>query len=343
MVTQRNDSISKSIVAIFGALILGAPVALSAAEPAPKKVIELKFDNVASGASIQGKDCDFFAEQIEKLSNGRVKVRVYHQGALTGGSGQVALEQVIAGSLDFSYPTTGYYGNVLPALQVLSLPFFWPSFDSMDKALDGPLGQMFDTLWAAKGVKVVGYFPRTGRQLTNSRARIVKPEDMKGLKIRVIDSPIYTSTMQMLGANPTPMPWGEVYGALQLKVIEAQENPADIIRSEKIYEVQKFMTVWDYSSDALFLMMNLKRWESLSPQDQKAVQDAAKLTRKYHRDGTLGAYNSSIEFMKTQNVAVDVLTREQKAAFQKVVEPIWAKFAPVIGQSVMDAARKGMQ
>ena len=108
MSTQRSHRISWSIVAILGALIPGAPAVLAAGEPAPKKVIELRLDNVASGDSIQGQDCNFFAEQIDKLSNGRVKLRVYHQGALTGGSGQVALEQVIAGTLDFSYPSTGY-------------------------------------------------------------------------------------------------------------------------------------------------------------------------------------------------------------------------------------------
>jgi len=343
MIMQRNHGISRFVIAISSVLLLGVSTAHAATESGAKKVIELKLDHVTSAEAINGQDVIFFADQIDKLSNGRIKLRVYHQGALTGGSGQVALEQVIAGTLDLSYPTTGYYGNVLPALQVLSLPFYYPSYDSMDKALEGPLGQMLHDQWAAKGVKVLGWYPRTGRQLTNSRGRIVKPDDMKGLKIRVIDSPIYTSTMKMLAANPTPMPWGEVYTALQLKVIDAQENPVDAIRSEKVYEVQKFMTVWDYSSDALFLMMNMKKWESLSAEDKKVLQDAANLLKKRHRDAVLGAYSSGIEFVKTQGMTVDVLTPEQKAAFQKVVTPIWAQFAPTIGQSVMEAARTGMQ
>jgi tripartite ATP-independent transporter DctP family solute receptor len=341
MITHWKRWVPRCIGAALGALVLAAP-AIGAGQ-ATKKVLELKLDNVASAESINGQDVVFFAQQVDKLSNGQIKVNVFHQGALTGGSGQVALEQVVAGTLDLSYPTTGYYGNVLPALQVLSLPFYYPSYDSMENALQGRLGQMLHDQWTAKGVKVLGWYPRTGRQLTNSRGRIVKPEDMKGLKIRVIDSPIYTSTMKLFGANPTPMPWGEVYTALQLKVIHAQENPIDVIRSEKVYEVQKFVTVWDYSADALFLMMNLKKWESLSPEQKNVLQEAANLTRARHRDAVLAAYASGIEFVRAQGMTVDVLTPEQKAAFQQVVAPIWSQFAPTIGKAVMEAAAEGLK
>ena len=341
MITQWKHRLPHWIAATIGVFALVASATVTA--QAQKKVLELKLDNVASSASINGQDVIYFAQQVDKLSNGQIKVNVYHQGALTGGSGQVALEQVVAGTLDLSYPTTGYYGNVLPALQVLSLPFYYPSYDSMEKVLQGSLGQMLHDQWAAKGVKVLGWYPRTGRQLTNSRGRIVKPEDMRGLKIRVIDSPIYTSTMKQFGANPTPMPWGEVYTALQLKVIDAQENPVDAIRSEKVYEVQKFMTVWDYSADALFLMMNLKKWESLSAAEKTVLQDAANLTRKQHRDAVLGAYASGIDFVRAQGMTVDVLTAEQKAAFKQVVAPIWNQFAPTIGKAAMDAAAQAPQ
>lgn len=145
--------------------------------------------------------------------------------------------------------------------------------------------------------------------------------------------------MQALGAQPAPMAWGEVYTGLQLKTIDGQENPLDILKDTKVFEVQKYVTEWDYSFDGLVLMMNNKLFSTLSPDIQKAIMESAKETAQYQRKLIDSGLAETKNFLKDKGLIFYTLTGAEKTAFKEKTAPIWAKYAPQIGEQLLKDTR----
>ena len=228
-----------------------------------------------------------FADLIKERSNGRILVTVYPEGQLGKGEREL-LEAVQQGTIDIYVGSTGPIGGFNPAIGILDIPFLFNDYEHADKVLDGPIGrQLLDDLEKAQ-FKALTFWENGFRNLTNSRRAVKVPADAKGLKIRTMENKVHMAAWSEVGANPVPMAWGEVYGALQQRIIDGQENPVAVIHSAKISEVQKHLSLTQHVYSPAVLIVSLKKWQSLPGQDRemmlKTAREVAQYQRKLGRD-----------------------------------------------------------
>ena len=246
--------------------------------------INIKLAVVTKPGSAQNIVADKFKELIEARSDGNIKVKVYHSASL--GNETEILQQVQMNTIQMAVITGGPFDTFDPITRVINYPFLFKDNDQADEILDGPLGA--EILKSLESSKFKGLcFSENGfRNLTNNKRPVKTPDDIKGLKIRVMSSTIHQAIWKALGANPTPMPW-PIYTELEQGVIDGQENPLWVMEVYKFYEIQKYMTlsrhVYSYHID----VASLDWWNSLSQQDQaliqKTIYEAAVFQRQDNR------------------------------------------------------------
>ena len=238
---------------------------------------------------------------VSQKSGGKMTVKVFAAGVL-GGDVQ-ALSAVQGGTIDFTVMNSGILQTQVKEFAIFDFPFLFLSGKQADSVLDGPFGKKMADMLPEKGLVNLAYWELGFRQLTNSRRPVKSLEDIAGLKIRVIQSPIYLDTWSALGANPVPMPFTEVYTALEQKVIDGQENPFSVIQTSKINEVQKHLAVTNHMYNPQSLLMSKKVWDRLTKDEQKILVDSAReataVQRKFARDA---ADLSIVELKKTMEV-----------------------------------------
>jgi TRAP-type C4-dicarboxylate transport system substrate-binding protein len=185
----------------------------------------------------------------------------------------------------------------------------------------------------AKKLHVIAWWPRGFRQLTNSRRPVQNIEDIRGLKFRVMTNQLFVDNMNAMGAHPVPMDWGEVYNALQLKTIDGQENAEDVIYSSRLYEVQKYMTIWDYSTDLEVVLVNFDWWNELEEDVRVIVQQVADASVDYQAE--LLQKNTLLlrEKIVKANLQLYYIDPEDKLEFKQAVEPVWEKYAKLFGSA----------
>ncbi|MEQ9716474.1 MAG: TRAP transporter substrate-binding protein [Candidatus Asgardarchaeum sp.] len=280
----------------------------------------------------------YIRDRINELSNGRIVPKVYPNGVLSGGKGQAEIEMCQQGTIEMEITTTAYLGNLENTMSIFSLPFMFKDTDQLtafvksDSSVVNRISQKLEKY----GLKVLGYWPRGFRQLSNSKRPVKKLEDLKGLKIRVMNDPLYVDTINTLGACAVPMAYGELYTALQLKTVDGQENAEVTMYTKGLYEVQKYLTVWDYSVDLEAVLVNLDWWKNLSKEDQSIIQQAvnesigyeAKLVKESVID-----YRKKVEESGTE---VNILNIEEKAKLREAVKPVWEKYREVFGSDLLD-------
>jgi TRAP-type transport system periplasmic protein len=193
------------------------------------------------------------------------------------------------------------------------------------------MGELAYRWLAEKGIVGLGIGVNGFRELTNSKRMIATPDDLKGIKFRVAGSKLYLETFKLLGANAVTMSFGEVFTALQQGVIDGQENPTAIIHSSKLYEVQKYLTLWRYSFDPLVLCINKKLFDGLAPADQKAIRDAAKEAVAFQRQLSADEERRLPEELKKKGMQVNALTPEQVAVFRERVKPVYSMVEEYVG------------
>ena len=176
------------------------------------------------------------------------------------------------------------------------------------------------------GVRIVGYFENGIRQFTNSKKEIKKPEDMKGLKVRVMESPVYIETFTQLGASPTPMAFAEVYTALQQKTIDAQDNPFAITATNRFYEVQPYMTDLAHSFDFTGMLVSESFYQSLSEENRAYFDEAARIATEFQREKSIEKEAGYIEQIENGGTKITKLTNEEREVFRKACEPVYEWF-----------------
>lgn len=273
-----------------------------------------------------------FAAYVKEKTNGEIQLDVFPMGTL-GGERSMA-EQVQGGTLDMMHCTTAVLSNFVPEVALFDLPFLWPSREVAYKVMADPeFFKMFADVFPRKGLVALGYGENEFRDLTNINHEVRLPKDVKGMKIRVMESPVYLDTWKILGASPVPMPFPEVYNALQQGVIDAQENPLMTSVMVKFTEVCPFATKLDYSLQETFQIINIDLWESLTTKEQQIFRDAADLSIKVNREGSAAMMPGIIDKLKADgNVKVTYLTPEERAEWNKAVQPVYAKFEKKVGK-----------
>jgi tripartite ATP-independent transporter DctP family solute receptor len=216
----------------------------------------------------------YMAKLIEQRSNGRHTIKMYPSSQL--GQEKDTIEQTKFGALDLNRVNMGPFNNIVPETNVPGLPFVFRSVDHMRKVMDGPIGDEILQAFEAHGFVGLAYYDSGARSFYNTKKAINSPADMKGMKIRVQQSDLFVDLVKALGANPTPMPYGEVYTSLKTGVIDGAENNWPSYESSKHYEVAKFYTLNQHSMSPEVLVMSKKVFDALSPEDQKLFKQAAK-------------------------------------------------------------------
>lgn len=274
-----------------------------------------------------------FEKEVEEKSDGRININVLPAAQL-GGDVEI-IEQLQMNMVQIAIPPTATLGNFEPRVQILDLPFLLPSQELMMKVLDGPAGRkILDTLEGHE-MHAVNFWGAGFRHMTNNVRPIEKPEDLKGIKMRTMQSPILLSTYRNFDANPTAMAYTEVYNGLQQSVIEGQENPIANITSKKFYEVQKYMTLTSNAYHGYAAIVNKQAWESL-PEDLQAVMTTAfNNARDLSRKLTNELEASALENIK-KHTKVTELTDEQMAAFVKASQPVHEEFRETITSDLLD-------
>ena len=215
-----------------------------------------------------------FGALLEQKTNGRYKVQVFHSAQL--GQEKDTIEQTRFGVIDLNRINMGPFNNLIPETFVPALPFIFRSVEHMRKTMDGPIGDQILKAFEPHGLVALAFYDSGARSFYNSKRPINTPADMKGMKIRVIQSDLFLDLVNALGANATPMPPGEVYSALQTGVVDGAENNWPSYESFRHFEVAKFYSLTEHSMSPEVLVMSKKSFDKLSPADQKAVRDSAK-------------------------------------------------------------------
>jgi tripartite ATP-independent transporter DctP family solute receptor len=249
--------------------------------------IQLKAATMTPMSHMYSQGAQRFADLIKERTNGRIQITVYPDGQLGKGEREL-LEALQQGTVDIYVGSTGPIGSFSPSMLLVDIPFLFRDYQHVDKVLDGPIGrQLLDDLEKAN-LKGLAFWENGFRNLTNSKRPVRTPEDAKGLKIRTMENPVHITAWKTLGVNPVPMPWAEVYGALQQKVVDGQENPVPVILNSKLYEVQKYLAMTQHVYSPAPIIISLKKWQSLSKEDQelflKTAQELAPWQRKLGRD-----------------------------------------------------------
>ena len=262
----------------------------------------IKLGVVTKPGSAQNIVAEKFKELIEQRSNGELEVKIFHSASL--GNETEILQQIQLGTVELGVITSGPFDSFDPIVRVIDYPFLFKDHQQADQILDGPLGAEILTSLEGSGFKGLCFSENGFRNLTNSRKAVARPEDIEGLKIRVMSSALHKSIWQTLGANPTPMPW-PIYTELEQKVIDGQENPLWVLEVYKFYEIQKYMTLTRHVYSAHIDVASLTWWKSLDENTRTLVQEAMCEAAKYQRSDNRAKNEARLALLKEKGMQVE--------------------------------------
>lgn len=287
--------------------------------------------------SPQYKGLEKFKEMVEKGSNGRFEVQLYANSQL--GDDVKMMEALRMGTQEMTCPSTAPIAGLSKKFMVFDLPFLFPNEKVADQVLDGPVGQKILDSLTEKGIIGLAYWENGFRQLTNNKREVKTPADLKGLKIRTMENPVHLATFRALGANPTPMPFGELFTAMQQGTIDGQENPLTTIYLQKFYEVQKYVSLTNHFYSPFVFMISKKFWDGLSKEDQELIKKAAKEAGAFQRQYNREQMKQMADNLRKAGMVVTELTPEQMEEFRKATEGVYKQFENEIGKDLIEEVK----
>ncbi|MCE2780742.1 TRAP transporter substrate-binding protein [Limnohabitans sp.] len=311
-----------------------ATVALAAVgvASAQDKTIKFANQNAAGHPIVQG--MEKFKEMVEKNSGGKIKVNIFPGGAL--GSDQANVSALQGGTLEMASMNSGIFASQVREFSVFDFPFMFASGQEADAVVDGAFGKKMHARLEEKGLVGLGFYELGFRHLTNGRRAINKVSEIEGLKLRVIPNPINVDWVKALGANPTPLPFPELYAALEQKAVDGQENPVATINGAKLFEVQKHLTLTGHQYNPQSVVMSKKFWDTLSAAEKKIVSDAAAESSKFQRTQARAQEASLLENLKKNGMLVTSLPPAEVAILRDKMKPVIAKHGEAIAATVTE-------
>ena len=329
----RRDFL-KMAIATGGAATLG----LGFGAPAiGQQARVIRFGHMLPTDQIHHKAIALFGEELAKLSGNKMKLEIFPSSQL--GSISEMLQSVQAGSLTMSMAVPAWYSSFMKPVDAFTLPYLVGSEDRLRPALDGALGKEIARLGDGAGFKVLSYMLLGGRHIVNKVRAVNKPADCQGLKLRVINNPVYLQTFRLLGANPVAMDPSELYLAVQQGVVDGFEYPLPDLVAQKMYEVIKFVSLDRHTTDFFIISTNKKLWEGMSSEEQGMIIAAWKTASDWQWKEQPAAIANALTRLKTL-VAVNEITPENKKLFVDVTRPVYKQFEPSIGKDFLDLAIK---
>ena len=308
------------------ATALVAASLLSGAQ-AQERTIKFAFQNQKEHPQAQG--AQKFADLVAAKTNGRIAVKLFPGGTLGGDLQTVSALQ--GGTVEMTVLNAGILSAQAKEFGIYDFPFLFATPQEADAVTDGPFGKKLLDKLVAKNLVGLGYWELGFRNLTNSKKPITKAEDIAGLKIRVIQSPIYIDMFNALGANAVPMPFPELYSAMEQKAVDGQENPFSTILSSKFAEVQKHLTVTRHMYNPQAVIVSKKFWDSLNPADQKAVSEAMAEATTFQRNVSRTQADVALEDLKKAGMQVTEFSPAELDKLRAKVKPVVDKHSDKVG------------
>jgi len=283
-------------------------------------------------------------ELVREKTQGRINIKLYSGNSLVGGEQTREFTAIRQGVIDLSIGSTINWSPQIKELNLFSLPFLMPDYKAIDALTQGEVGKDLFAVLEKKGDVIPLAWGENGfREMSNSKRAIASPADMKGMKFRVVGSPLYNETFSALGANPTQMSWADAQPALASGAVDGQENPLSVFVAAKLPTVgQKYLTLWHYVADPLIFVVNKQVWNSWTPADREAVRQAALQAGRENvdkaRKGIAGSDNAVLKQIEASGVTVTSPTAEQRAAFVQATRPVYDKWSKTIGVDLVKKA-----
>ena len=337
----------RAMNAALSALVLAALGLLGPAAQAQTYKAEYKLSTVVGTAFPWGKGGEIWAELVKQRTNGRINIKLYPGTSLVQGDQTREFTAIRQGVIDLAVGSTINWSPQVKELNLFSLPFLMPDYAAMDAITQGPVGQDLFALVEKAGVVPLAWGENGYREISNSKRDIRKPDDMKGLKIRVVGSPLFIDTFTALGANPTQMSWADAQPALASGAVDGQENPLSIFTAAKLPTVgQKHLTMWGYVADPLIFVVNRDVWQSWTPADREIVKqaaiDAGKQEIELARKGLADADPAVLKDISAGGVTVTRLSPAEREAFVAATRPVYDKWKNSIGAPLVTKAEQAI-
>jgi tripartite ATP-independent transporter DctP family solute receptor len=329
-----------AIVVTFS-LIFGVLAASGAAEYKPEFTLSL----VISQDSAWGRAAIRFADILRYRTQGRINIRNYFDGQLFAGRQTTEFSLLQEGVADFAIGSTINWSAQVKELNLFALPFLFPSYRAVDAVQAGEPGKRLFKLIEQKGVIPIAWGENGFRELTNSKRPVRRPEDLQGLKVRVVGIPIFAETFRALGAYPVSMDWNtEALPAFRQGTVDGQENPIGLIIPYKIWQAHKYVTVWHYAIDPVILAVSAKTFLSLGPEDRALVQKVGEqvmtLQKRETREGLDGATGVLDVLQQIYGMEGVQLSQRDVNAFRDKTRPVYTKWLEEIGADLVRSAEK---
>lgn len=308
-------------------LLIAAAVAssLASAMAADYQTRIIRFGYGLAEDSNQGHAAKFFSEDLAKRTGGKLKAKGFASASL--GNDNQMQNALIGGAQEMTVVSTATLVGIEDSFGIYDLPFMFRTEQEADAILDGSFGKTLASKLAAKGLVGLVYWENGFRNLTNSKRPITKMEDLQGVKLRVMQNPVYIDMFNGFGANAIPLAYAELFTALESHTVDGQENPINTIQSGKFYEVQKYLSITKHVYSPWIMLASKKWWDGLSANEKKAIQESAVASRDFERKDSRDAGMKALDTLKQKGMQVTVISSKELDRMQDAARPAIAKFA----------------
>jgi len=311
-----------------------AAMAAPGAHAADIKPHQLKFAFVNNAEHSQGIGAKRFAELVAQKSGGKINVQLYPAGVL-GGDLQV-ISSLQGGTVDMTAVSAGLLVGRIKEFGIFDFPFLFANAKEADAVVDGPIGKKMAAKLTDQGLVNLSYWDIGFRSIANNKRPIVHAEDLKGMKIRVIQSPIYVDFFRALGANPVAMPFSELYTAMETRTVDALENPISNVDVNKFYEVSKYLSITNHMYNPMLILFSKKIWDQFNADEQKLLTQAAEEAKVYQRRVSREQDAHSLETVKKAGLQVNEVPPAELAKMRAMAQPVIDKYKKEVGEPLAD-------
>ena len=315
---------------IASSMMLGGVDGVAVAQDVKPRLI--RFGYGLNEQSNQGRAVKLLADELEKSSGGKMKLRAVGAAAL--GSDIQMQQALIGGAQEMMVGSTATLVGIVNEMALWDTPFLFANSKEADTILDGPIGQKVMDKLRDKGIVGLVYWENGFRNLTNNKRPVTKVEDLDGIKLRVMQNTVYLDSFKTLGANAVPMAFSELFTALETKAVDGQENPYNTILSSKFFEVQKFLTVSNHVYSPWIVLVSKKYWDQLSKDEQKIMMDAANKSRDFERTDTRIEATKALADLKSKGMQVNELSTPEVARMRDKLAKVNASIATNVGNDL---------
>lgn len=319
------------VKSVLASIVL-ASVGLASAQDIKERTIKFGLNSPEGHPAVAGMKA--FAESVAAKSGGKIKVQLFLNGTL--GSDQATLSAVKGGTVEMAVMNSGILASEVKALEIFDFPFLFANEKEADAIVDGPIGQKMHAALQDKGIVGLSYWELGFRNISTSKRALNKVDDIAGLKLRVIPNAINVDWVKALNANPTPLPFPEVYAALEQGAIDGQENPIAVIAANKFWEVQKFVALTNHQYNPQSVIFSKKVWDTLSPAERKIIDDSADAATKNQRAQSRASLAANLELLKKNGMTITQFPPAEVAKLREKMKPVIDKHSAALGSTVAD-------